>query len=1009
MAGEVPNVFILLDLDPEKAADPVACEARVEEKRRQWSQQATGVNKAALDAKAKLAQVAEIRRILADDELRKQQAAEARTLRTQAGKEQRERFQTELEFAEAKGYVLEAEIAKWVKEFGGTPDEREIRAAVHVPVRAKEPEAARAPQLDPVSAKRIHDNLDLLKQQSLYTLLATVTPTIRQNSLAADLLAAADQLYLRMQQQINKDPRVTATLALMGDAKNIFSKPDERAKYDETLRREPMDALLARIGDACAPAKAISQQQAELFLQEARKLGWKLDAATVELRELARKRGFSLSLPGDPTLDTLAKQVRCGNPDCREMNDPGRPNCKRCGQALHITCPNCGRKVPADEASCGSCGFAVGDRFLVTYLANEADRLLTQHDPDGARARLDEAIRLWAPKQPDALRQRLDVSRAQIQRAADEQQRATAQVKALLDGRQFFAARTLLTSLPATFAGRDASLRLAEERIHEAQGYVRQALAAGISADHKADLCTQALRICADYAEARDLLAKMPPEPPSNLVVTPSERIVSLRWSASPTRSAGYVVVRKSGSKPVSAKDGQQVGKVAGYNFDDTQPTRGVPLYYAVYADREGVTSAAGAVALRAVLLIAEVEQLAQRVDDGAVELTWQPPANATRITVVRKEGGVPRGPVDGTVLVPVEPGHLVDRGLVNSRRYGYAVYCQFRDADGAVVMSHGVTLEAAPEIPPRPVDALHMSTTPSGAGFDVRVTWQAPAKGEVAVLKSAQEPALRAGEVVPAEGLSRYGQVIQGDRYGLTDHWGAPGAAYYLPLVIFQRMAYAGTAHRWVCIDDVYNLRVQHLGPTVRLQWDWPRDCHDALVAYDRVGWPRLGVQPTTSTLKITRAEYERLGYVDLSATGGEDYFISVAAVVQHGGDTIIGGGARAQVRLASRVTLEYDLRAPGRLFGAKHYRLVLRSNAAATLPILLLRSKRHGLPMGKADGELLYRTSGPTPVEGELEIELPDRSYAPDTYAKLFLEDDAAYDAIKVFHPEREKLRLS
>jgi hypothetical protein len=1011
MAGETPNVFIVLDLDPEKANDKVACEARVEEKRREWARASSGIGKSALDAKKNLGMIPEIKRILADDQLRAQQAASARTERAAAGKERREQFQEALRVAEAKGFVLEAEIARWVKEFAGALTEREIRGAVHVSVRAADATPPRAPQLDPTRAKRIHEKLELLGQASLYTLLATVNPAIRANSSAADLLNAADLLYKQMLQQMNKDVQVQAKEEMAGEARAIFGKPEERAKYDETLRRAPMDALLERYAVACAPAKAISEQQAELFLQDARKLGWQLAAATQELRELARTRNFALSLPSGATLDTLAKQVRCGNPECHEMNDASRPNCKRCGQPLFISCPNCGNKVAADEASCpnAACGFPVGDRFLVTYLVGEADRMLSQQDLAGARTSLDEAIRLWAPRQPDPLRQRLDVLRAQLQREAEAQQRTSSQVKALLDGRQFVAARTLLSSLPATFAGRDASHRLAEERNREAQSYVRQALAPGVSADDNADLCTQALRVCSDYAEARDMLAKMPPAPPTNLVVTPSDRIVSLKWTPSATRNAGYVVVRKSGSQPVSAKDGQQIGKVAGYVYDDTQPVRGLPLYYAVYADREGVTSAAGAVASRSVLLLAEVDRLAHRVSDGAIDLTWQPPDNATRVSVVRKEGGVPRGPVDGIVLTPAESGHLVDRGLVNGRRYGYGVYCQFRDQDGTVLTSRGVTLEATPETPPQPVRTMAITTTATSAGFDVRLTWQAPGKGEVAVLKSPGEPTLHAGEVTPVDTLSRFGQVMQGERNSLTDHWSKPGVAYYLPLVLFQRMAYVGTAQRWVCIDDIRNLKVQNLGPTLRLQWEWPRDCNDALVAYDRTDWPQPGVRPSTSTLKVTRAEYERLGYSDLGASGSQDYYITVAAVVQYGGDTITGGGARTHLRLASMVTLEYDLRPPGRLFGAKHYRLALRTSAPVSLPVLVLRGKRLGLPMSKADGDLIYRSDGALEITRDLEIELPDRTYSPNTFGKLFLEDDAAYDAIKVFHPDREKLRLS
>ncbi|MGH2484916.1 MAG: hypothetical protein ACRDHE_02785, partial [Ktedonobacterales bacterium] len=133
------------------------------------------------------------------------------------------------------------------------------------------------------------------------------------------------------------------------------------------------------------------------------------------------------------------------------------------------------------------------------------------------------------------------------------------------------------------------------------------------------------------------------------------------------------------------------------------------------------------------------------------------------------------------------------------------------------------------------------------------------------------------------------------------------------------------------------------------------------------------------------------------------------VAAVVKSGDETVIGSGARARVRMVSKVTVEYEIRPPGRFFGSKRFRLYIRAQESAVLPAMLMRGKRHGLPMTSQEGELVHRLAATSQAVHELEIELPEHTYPSDMYGKLFLEDDSAYEYVKIYHPDREKLRLS
>src|SRR5713226_1865111 len=163
--------------------------------------------------------------------------------------------------------------------------------------------------------------------------------------------------------------------------------------------------------------------------------------------------------------------------------------------------------------------------------------------------------------------------------------------------------------------------------------------------------------------------------------------------------------------------------------------------------------------------------------------------------------------------------------------------------------------------------------------------------------------------------------------------------------------MAYNGRSQRYVCMVDIDDLKFQNLGTALRLRWNWPASCLEALVSYSYSGWPQPN-EATTITRKVTRAEYEFLGHCDIKGTVNQDYYILVAAVVKQGNDQVVTPGARLHARLASKIAFTYEIKQPR--FGRKQRTLHLATGTPGTLPTLLLVSKRHGLPFKKIEGEL-------------------------------------------------------
>ncbi len=291
--------------------------------------------------------------------------------------------------------------------------------------------------------------------------------------------------------------------------------------------------------------------------------------------------------------------------------------------------------------------------------------------------------------------------------------------------------------------------------------------------------------------------------------------------------------------------------------------------------------------------------------------------------------------------------------------------------------------------------------------GYDVKLRWATPPKGEVVILKSAQPLAVRAGEALAIRELTRFGNLLKEHPDSCTDREAHPGVAYYTPVVIFQGTAYVGAAQRLALIDDVSDLRYQNLGSAIRLNWNWPANCQEAIVAFDYNGYPQLNGR-TPNAHKVMRAEYEHRGFYDIRGNMERDHYIVVAAVIRQGNDEIIGPGARVQARLISKIVLSYEIKLP-RLFGPKKRILSISSRTAGKLPNLLLVSKQGRLPLRREEGEAYFRLQGPIPIESTLEFELPDKSFGPKTFGKLYLEDDGLYEMVTIHHPSEDKLRLS
>jgi hypothetical protein len=239
-----------------------------------------------------------------------------------------------------------------------------------------------------------------------------------------------------------------------------------------------------------------------------------------------------------------------------------------------------------------------------------------------------------------------------------------------------------------------------------------------------------------------------------------------------------------------------------------------------------------------------------------------------------------------------------------------------------------------------------------------------------------------------------------------VTDIWTQSGVAYYTPVVLFQQMAYMGPSHRYTCVENVSNLRYQNLGSALRLQWIWPENCLEVRISYSSENWPQLN-DPKATTRRLSRAEYDHLGYYDIRGTINHDYYIIVFVVIQQGNELMTAQGVRLHAQLVSRTVLTYEIKNSTML--SKRRTLHITTDTQRSLPTLLLISQYGQLPFRKTDGDIFWRIEPMRVGRKDLIVNLPATVLPARTFGKLFLEDDSLHSEFTIHHPGVDKLRLS
>jgi hypothetical protein len=1002
------NLFLVLDLDPTKPWNQAEYEQRLQEKRREWSGIVNAGTPKAREADRNLKSMSNLKKIAADPAQRDAHAKKAQELKSSGRVAQEQELAEKLKLLQAKGHLLEEEVQNLIRKYAGTFSEKEIRGRIGVPIeKYSEPPRPVQEPLAPTSMRNIQQSLDHLKKNDLYDFLGGNRKTD-----TTALLSRTTEIDRPIHEKAGKTFEDDQTLILIGYCKDIFSSSEKTARYNESLRRKKYDKLKQSAKEIGAVTREISPAQISALLHDASEENLDIDETLAVLKEYTHELGYHLILAAD-TVATVARLQQCGY--CFTLNPADNKHCQNCTKALQEKCPACGKSVATSSNACGNCGFSLVNRGLVNVLIDEANQAILDRDFAVALRRVTEARRAWLADGKDPLAEELRNLNAIIEPQHTAQEKFIKELQELLRKRDFYAARALGSkakdSLPAGSDLLEAYERQVEPGIAKAEKAVE---AANEVLLHQKNLdlvvlrCQEALNACADCAEARAILAKVPPEPPGELTAVLGEKAVRLSWQPGESKNVAYSIVRKQNSRPVSVKDGQKLGTVAGTVFDDVDAEAGIPYYYAVFTDREGVSSNEGAGLSEPVLLLREVEALIERVDDRQIHLSWTAPSNVHEVNVVRSSNGFPASPYDGLAVPTIGQDQAVDSAVENGRTYYYTVFCQFKDANGRLKSTSGVNIKAVPQKPPAPIDKVEILASGQSHNRIVRLNWDEPSKGDVVVVRAAKSQGLTSGATMSRAELTQYGEVLSAHTDHFVDKLDESGVYYYLPVVLFGNVAYIGREQRYASADDVTGLTVHNMGDALRLQWNWPKNCVQVKVAYSHTDWPILETAATTS-FTLSRAQYDLNGWFDIKQSATADYYITVFAVIGQGEQAIVSSGtepsARKLVSLQSGLSLSYKIQ---KSRFRKKCSLRISVTGEGELPALALVGKPSSLPMHKSDGILIANIESRQVNNDCVQIDLPASAQNSPLYTKLFLADDAFVDRIKISLPKREDLRL-
>ena len=342
------NYFILLGIDPDAPWSDDEFKKILKKNKAKWSNEKNPKKKKIYEGYRE--QIPQIQEIMGNQNLREQEAENARIEQAAQEKETKNKILNYINLLNAgKGYITEQEIKKLLKEFGNNRYVNEVYiknllSKENISIQKQNTDEGEdeqeTPELPQKTIQRIDQNLKIVSKDNLYDFLG-----VKTTENCDQLKAIAKDKYDRLQRQGNTDVVFTASKELASEAQQILGNEAERLKYDNYLQEKPYKFLEEDLnviaqsdqGNILYPA------QYTTLINKVRSKKLDIVAAKKYIKKYARKNSLTIIEPSNEETKT------------KPSNEP-KKSCVHCGKLNSLTeefCINCGAsfKVQPDEDS----------------------------------------------------------------------------------------------------------------------------------------------------------------------------------------------------------------------------------------------------------------------------------------------------------------------------------------------------------------------------------------------------------------------------------------------------------------------------------------------------------------------------------------------------------------------------------------------------------------------------------------------------------------------------------
>ncbi len=971
------NYYILLELpfDPPEEREAVILDA-IAKKQAQWSRD---MNNPVKKAKASeyLSHIEDIKKVMLDPSLRRQEAAKAKQIRDGKAKE----LDAKLRLYRAKSDTLsEKDLKQLVKLFGAFGFSAEDIKKRFGSGSKKEEKVDPSEVLDKTQARNIRNFLMQLdmKDKTLYDFLG-LAPTASCNQLCE----AADAMKKKILAKGDKTGRDNAIQSLCGLCVVIFKDAASKRKYDNYVNLTKYGAVNDAIDElALSNQKRIEPKMKESLIDIAvGQYRLSVSDASVYINHYCEYMGYMLP----------ENKIVCGL--CGTENPAGTTNCIKCGKPLIIPCPACGAENNNSAKTCAKCGFDLTKMEKAVELLRQAKQKHAEKALEEAERLVKEAKAYW-PNHPDIL--------ALEKTIADERRRGAETIAAIMQDiqeKRLYAAQTKIDQAKANGFSVDPTVcaRVAATLKDVEMNLSRMRNATG---DEAFTIAMRLTEMITDSGELRQSLKKYPPEAPGMVASRRTGDDVTLSWKASPSiGEITYQVVRKENTYSNDPADGTVVYSGRELTFTDSNAPRNRVLYYSVFAVRIGVYSQAARLET-SVAIVGNVTNLKAIGGDGMITLSWQKEPTVTEIRLWKFSGlerpqdderyeSVPCTRLDGLTI----------NGLSNGTNYWFAVSAG-HTLNGRTYFSEKAYLSAVPQKPAKPLEDFTVQLVDEV----FQAKWK-QSEWDVILFYAKQKPEYGVGTIYDLDELLRKFDKIDINLKSLTEaefRLNFVGECYIVPGVINASNVILNAAAYISSVPAVKNITfdLNSAATEMYVNFTWPKRIDRSVMVYRMDTYPSGVEDPLAHRVECSKRQYEANEGILISNPAKGTFYAEIYTYFEADGHRVYSDPCRALLSNEPQKDVVYTFKYKKPSFFNKKCTLTIEIQTEGTcvFPAFAIVSKFKSTPLKRGDGDIVCTVTENTEIKGSHSFEFEISPLRAETRLKMFFLNDKNYKAFRI-----------